>query len=144
MTSNDGAAGEPRAISKADYGCLVAVVVVLLFITELIATAAVGRALGRRIEGSWIGGLAVLNLFLAKVVVDGILKGLGRSRSGKSLEVRGRTVALPEGEVSDDEVVEVRYPSSLLTGFGVACLSLCLVTALVLVAVPTDQMKGVV
>jgi hypothetical protein len=143
MTSDDGTAREPRAISKAAFECLVFVMIVVLAITERIAASAVGRTLGLRIEGGWIGGLTVLNMVLARVAVDGILKRFGLSRSGKTLEVRGRTVAFPEGEVADDEVVEVRCPPSVITGLGVACLIFCLIIALILVAVPHGRMEGI-
>src|SRR5438128_1347382 len=101
MSSDDRAAGEPRAISKAAFECLLFVTMVVLGVAEMVAASAVGRALGHRIEGGWIGGLTVLNIILARVVVDGLLKRRGLSRSGKTLEVRGRTAA-PEGEVADD------------------------------------------
>jgi hypothetical protein len=143
MTPYDGTATEPRAISKAAFRCLVFVTMVLLAVTEAVAASAVGWALGFRIEGGWIGGLAFLNLVLSRVAVDGILKRFGLSRSGKTLEVRGRTVAFPEGEVADDEVVQVRCPPSFLTGLSVACLMCCLLIALILVAVPHGRMEGV-
>jgi hypothetical protein len=143
MTSDDGTATEPTAISRAAFRCLVFVTFFLLTVTEAVAAKAVGWAFGFRVEGGWIGGLAFLNLILARVAVDCILKRFGLSRSGKTLEVRARTVAFAEGEVDDDEVVDVRCPPSFLTGLSVACLMCCLLIALILVAVPHDRMEGV-
>src|SRR4051794_184991 len=110
MTSNDETARETRSISKAAFECLVIVMIIVLTISETAAAVAVSRAVGFRLEGGWISGLTVLNLVLARLAVDGILKRFGLSRSGKTLEVRGKTVTFPEGEVADDEVVEVRCP----------------------------------
>jgi hypothetical protein len=136
-------AKEPRTVSKATFETLVFVTLLVLSITESITASATGRALGFRMEGGWIGGLTVLNMVLARVVVDAMLKRMGRSRSGKTLEVRGRTVAIPEGEVADDERVEVRCPSSLILGLGAMCLAICLLIALILVIVPPARMENV-
>jgi hypothetical protein len=126
MTSGDGMESEPRTISKWTFECLVLATVVLLAFTETFAALVVGRALRLRIEGGYIGGLTVLNLVLARLAVDGILKRFGLSRSGKTLEVRGRTQVSPEGSVGDDEVVEVYLPRSfarfVVWGCPVACV----------------------
>jgi len=143
MTWDEETASEPRTVSKAAFEGLVFVTIILLSITETVAALAVGRALGFRIEGGWIGGLSVLNIVLARLAVDGIFKRFGLSRSGKTLEIRGKTVAFPEGEVADGETVEVRCPSSLITGLGVMCLAICLIIALVLAVADHGRMKGV-
>jgi hypothetical protein len=145
MTRDDGTAKEPKTVSKAAFEILVFVTLVMLFITETVAALATGRALGFRIDidGGWVGGSTVLNIVLARLAVDTILKRFGLSRSGKTVEVRGRTVAFPEGEVADDEVVEVRCPQSFISGLGVMCLAFCLLIILTLAVVPHDRMKGV-
>jgi hypothetical protein len=143
MTSHDGEITEPRTISKAVFEVLVFAMMLVLVVVEVIATSAVCLALGLRAGSGLVGGLGVLNLVLARVFVDGILKRLGLSRSGKTLEVRGRTVATAEGEVDDDETVEVRCPSSYVRGLGLMCLGICLVVALILAVVPHEKMTGV-
>jgi hypothetical protein len=136
MTSGDGMEGEPRTISKWAFECLVLATIVLLAFTETFAALVVGRALRFRIEGGYVGGLAILNVVLARLAVDGILKRFGLSRSGKTLEVRGRTVIGYEGCVGDDEVVEVSLSRSfarfVVWGCPVACVFLAAVGTLLL------------
>jgi hypothetical protein len=104
----------------------------------------VGRALGVRINGHLFGPpISVLSILLARPAVDGVLKWFGMSRSGKTLEVREKTVAFPDGEVADDETVEVRCPSSLITGLGVMFLAACLIIVLFLAAVPHKDITDV-
>ena len=85
-----------------------------------------------------------MNIILARIVADGVLKRFGLSRSGKTLEVRGRTTAIPEGEIADDEVVEVRCSTSLTAWawVGVMCLGFALIGALVVAFAPLDQTEG--
>jgi hypothetical protein len=113
MTSSDELLKAPRTISKWSFECLVLVTIVLLSLADVFAALAVGRALGLPIEGALLSGLIALNVVLARFAVDGVLKRFGLSRSGKTVERRGRTVAIPEGNVGDDEVVEVSLPRSL-------------------------------
>lgn len=134
---------QPRTVSKAAFGCLSWTLFFLILLTELVVTTVLMRRWGVRRDGGWIGGLGMLNLVLAKVAADSILKLMGLSRSGKTVEARGRTVVYPDGEIDDDEVVEVHCPSSFITGLGAACLIFCLVIVLILVAIPHDRMEGV-
>ena len=143
MTRDDRMEGEPRTISRWTFECLVWMTTFMLGFTETIAALMVGRALGLAMPGGGVAGLVVANLVLARVVVDGILKWFGLSRSGKTVEVRARTVASPEGEVEDGETVEVRCPRSFIVGLGVMFLAACLVILLILAAVPHDRMEGV-
>jgi hypothetical protein len=126
MTFSDETVKEPRPVSKWPFECLVIVTMVLLAVTEALGAVVVSRALRLRFEGGYIGGLTILNLWLARPVVDGIFKWFGLSRSGKTLEVRGRAVVSPEGSVGDDEVVEVYLPRSfarfVIWGCPVACV----------------------
>jgi hypothetical protein len=133
---------QPRTVSKTTFVCLYWTLLLVILLAEFAVAAVISKSLGIRLEGVWIGGLGILNLILSKVAADRILKLMGLSRSGKTVEARGRTVALPEGEVGDDEVVEVRCPPSLIMGLGVALLALCLLIALILYAVPHGQMEG--
>jgi hypothetical protein len=143
IDADDATEQRPKTVSKAAFACMSWTLFILIVITESACTMFLTRRLGVRLDSSWLGGLGMLNLILAKVATDGILKLMGLSRSGKTFEARGRTVAFSEGEVADDEVVELRYPSSFITGLGVACLAFCLVMAVLLITVPHDKMKGV-
>jgi hypothetical protein len=60
-----------------------------------------------------------------------------------TIEARGRTVSFPEGEIDEDEIVEVRSPSSLITGLGVAFLICCLLILLLLAVIPHRQIEGI-
>ncbi len=133
----------PRTVSKVAFGCLASTLFFVITLAEIAVALAVSKGLGVRHEAGWIGGLGFLNLILSRVAADGILKLMGLSRSGKTVEARGRTVALAEGEVGDDEVVEVRCPSSFITGLGVACLLFCLLIVSILLLTPPDQVKGI-
>ena len=133
----------PRTVSKAAFGCLSWTLCFLIIAVEFAVALAVSKGFGLRLDGGWIGGLALPIFILSKVAADGILKLMGLSRSGKTVEARGRTVVLAAGEAGDDEVVEVRCPSSLITGLGMAFLTCCLLIVLVLVVIPHDQMEGV-
>ena len=139
----DATVPQPRTVSKAAFGCLSWTLFLLIMITEVVVTTVLMRRWGVRHEGGWIGGLGMLNLILAKVAADGILKLMGLSRSGKTVEARGRTVVYPDGEIDDDEFVEVRCPSSFITGLGVACLLFCLVIVLILLMIPHDRVGGI-
>ncbi len=141
---DETAAGEPRTISKGFFECLVFLTLILITIAELLSALVASLALGVRIQVSWIGGLGLLNYILARLAVDGLLKRFGMSRSGKTREIRGRTVALAEGEVADDEVVELRIPSWLTTTLGVMSLGFSLVILLILPAIPGAQNDTVV
>jgi hypothetical protein len=134
---------QPRTVSKAAFGCLSWTLCLVIMIAEIAVALTVSRGLGVRIEGGWIGGMAFPNLILAKVAADGILKLMGLSCSGKTIEARGRMVAFPEGEIDDDEVIEVRCPSSLILGLSVAFLICCLLIILLLAAIPHRQMEGI-
>lgn len=140
---DEAAERQPRTVSKFAFGCLSRALFVLIMLIELTVSTVLSRRLGVRLDTGWLGGLGILNLVLAKVAADDILKLMGLSRSGKTIEARGRTVVLPEGEIDDDEVVEIRYPSSLITGLGVTCLAIALLIGLMLIAIPHDQMTGV-
>ena len=141
--SEEATTGRPRTISKAAFGCLSCTLFILILATEIAIALAMSKALGVRLEGGgWTVALAFLSVVLSRVAADGILKRMGRSRSGRTVEVRGRTVAHPEGEVGDDEVVEVHCPS-LTMGAGVMCVLFCLVIVLTLVMIPHNQIKGV-
>jgi hypothetical protein len=83
------------------------------------------------------------NIILSRIAVDGILKLLGMSRSGKTVDIRGRAAAIPEGNVADDDVAEVHCPESLIRGLIIICVVCCLGVALMLTLIPHSQMKGV-
>lgn len=135
---------QPKTISKAVFGCLSWSLFVVLFFAQLGISVALSRGFDIHVPPGWIGGLGVVHLFLARLAADAILKSMGLSRSGKTVEARGRTVALAEGEVDDDEVVEVRHPASFLTQLGVMCLAICLLFAGLFVVIPHDLMRGTV
>jgi hypothetical protein len=143
--ASEGAAGEPKTVSKIVFESLVFVMVLALMVGETIVVIEIGRMLGYRIDGGMMGGLMVLNLILARVILDRIFKRFGLSRSGKTLEVRGRTVAhaCSEGEVNDDEKVEVRCPRSMIKGLGLTCLGFCLFIILILLFAPSARNETV-
>lgn len=134
---------QPRTISKGTFQCLVWLLVFVLSVFEVLVASAVGSALGIRGAGGWLGGFCMLNYVLAHVSVDGCLKLFGLSRSGKTLEVRGSTTALPDGEVGDEETVEVRCPASFLNGLGGMCLGLASLILIMLIAIPHEKMTGI-
>jgi hypothetical protein len=130
--------GPVKTVSKATFGCLSWAIFFVILLIEIALSVTVSRVVGVRYEGGWIGGLGLLNLILSRVVADRILKLMGLSRSGKTVEVRGRTVAFPEGEVADDEVVEVRCPSSFITGlFWMSLLMFLLLAVLITLSPPS-------
>lgn len=136
MTSDEESAKEqPRAISKAVFRCLILMMAVLLGVGEVVAALAVRQTLGLRMDGI-VGGLGALNVILATVAVDRILKRFGLSRSGKTLEVRERTVVAPEGDVADDEIVAVGMPKSLIRFLLWVSLPMCLLFGGALVWLP--------
>ena len=142
--SADGATERyPRTVSKVTFGCLAWALFFVITVAEFAVALAVSKGLGVRHEGNWIAGLGFLNFVLSRVAADGILKLMGLSRSGKTVEARRRTAALAEGEAGDDEVVEVRCPPSFITGLGVTCLIFCLLIVLILLMTPLDQVKGI-
>jgi len=115
MDSEEATLKEPRVISKAAFEILVVLTFILLTILEIAAVLALNRALGHRLAGGTVGAFLVApSVIVSRLAVDRVLKRFGLSRSGKTMERRGRTVATAEGEVDDDEVVEVRLPKSLL------------------------------
>ena len=114
--------GKPRTVSKGTFDGLTWILLFVLTVSECLLVAVGCRTLGLRFDGGWVGGFFVLNWVLVRIAVDGILKRLGLSRSGKTVEVRGRTAALPEGDVTDDEVVEVHCPKSFIRFVFWGCL----------------------
>ena len=92
LTPNDVTVKEPRVISKWMFQCIVLLAMIVLSTAEIVAILLVTRSFGLRIQGGWMsglnGGLGVLNILISKVAVDGILKRMGMSRSGKKVEVR--------------------------------------------------------
>ncbi len=120
-------------VSKGTFELVVFVLILTFAIAEMALGLAIGRVFRHPFNGGMIGGLFLLNLVLARATADRIFRRMGMSRSGKTLEVRGRTVALPEGEVADDEVVEVHCPRSFVRGFLVLCVVICLAMSFILV-----------
>ena len=107
--------GESKTISKRTFGCLTATLMIAISVVEVIAAHPGGRALGFKIQPGWIVGLGFLNLVLSHVAADKILKLFGRSRSGKVVEVRGRSLLEPDEEAWPGEVVEVHLPKGMIT-----------------------------
>ncbi len=118
---------EPRVVSKAAFNGLLFALVVPITIAESVIAIAICHALGQhsRDIGGIVAGMGFPNLILARVAVDRILRALGRSRSGRTVERRGRTTALPEGTVDDDEVAEIRYPKGFVRFLFWGSLGFC-------------------
>lgn len=133
---------QPKTVSKTAFGILSWSLFFVILSVQLGIVVALSRGFGIHVPPGWTGGLGILHLFLARLAADAILKAMGLSRSGKTVEARGRTVALAEGEVDDDEVVEVRCPAPFLTQLGVMCLAICLLLVGLFVVIPPDLMRG--
>lgn len=115
----------PRTVSKAGYFSLWITLCVVFQFVELASSSAISRSLGVRHDSSWAAGLGYLNVVLAKVAADRILKRMGLSRSGKTVERRGRAAPLT-CEDDDDEVVVVDLSPSTRKKLGVLGLIACL------------------
>lgn len=135
---------QPKTVSKTAFACLSWSLFFVIFFAQLGISVALSRGFGIHVPEGWIGGLGVLHLFLARLAADAILKTMGLSRSGRTVEARGRTVALAEGDVDDDDVIEVRCPAPFLTQLGVMCLVCCLLLVGLFVVIPHDLMRGTV
>lgn len=126
MTSDEATLEEPRTISKAAFETLVVLTFLVLTIGEMAIAVALSRALKSRFDKSTIGpALLFPTLILSRIAVDRVLRRFGLSRGGKTMERRGRTVAAPEGDVDDDEVVEVRFSRSFARFLFWGSLAVC-------------------
>jgi hypothetical protein len=137
--------GRPTTASRTTFACLVLSLFLVCALAEypLAVTAAGSR--GPR-SGLWIGWLALFSLSSCWLAAEAIFKLLGISRSGKTIEVRGRVAGLTEGATDDSEVVEVRisgWSRWVIWSQIVFVLLICLGMILILVLVPHSKMKGV-
>ena len=97
-----------------------------IMIVEVLITLGISRAFGIHLGSSVVAGMGLPNVIIAGVLADQIFKRMGLSRSGTTVEGRKPTTVTPEGEVGDDEVVEIFYRRSFYLGLGVACLLICM------------------
>ncbi|WP_406694431.1 hypothetical protein V5E97_25485 [Singulisphaera sp. Ch08] len=114
-------------------------------ILEFVLLAVIFYSLGLRWNqaGLWVSGLGYANAILSTRVVDALLIRMGRSRSGKTVEVRGRTIAHAEGIAGGEDVLEVYGSRSLYHGLIAMCLGICVMTLAVLfLFLPHDRMSG--
>lgn len=139
----DSPQGLPKTVSKVTFGCLSGAIFFVILAAEITLNEILSRAVGVRPDRGFIAGLGILSLILSGVATDRILRLMGLSRSGKSIEIRGRTVAFHEGEVAGNEVVECRFSHSFINGLILMCLACCLLITLILVVIPQDRMEGV-
>ena len=86
--SDEPSESNTRTVSNFTFGCLTW----NLFIVFQIAATVVLVRFGIRLEGFGVV-LLFLNFVLSKVAADRILKLMGRSRSGITVEETGRTLA---------------------------------------------------
>lgn len=124
---------QDRTVSKETFESVVIGLILTFTMAEMILGLTFELALHRPFNGGMFGFLFGLNIVLARIAADRIFRRLGMSRSGKTLEIRARTVAFPEGEVADDDVVEVHCPRSLVRGLLVLCAVICLAMTFILV-----------
>lgn len=117
----------PATVSKMTFRCFFWTLFVVFVIAECALAAVISRIASVRDESSRVGGLVVINIILAWLAADGILKRMGRSLSGKTVEVRRRAAAVTEEDVADNNVAEVRVPASLIRGLLITCLTICLI-----------------
>jgi hypothetical protein len=139
MPGHEAALSKARTISRGGFLASVVALGIVFFIAELLAVAALAWALGTSwLIGGWVGGLACPNALLAHRAVDRILIRLGRSRSGKVVEVRARATAGPEVAISS-EAVAVPHSRPLIGMMVAACLSLALAALLFLGLAPRPR-----
>ncbi len=129
MDLDESTVRESKVISKPAFETLVFLTFILLTILVTVGAVKLSRALGHQLNVGLIGGLGLPNMILSRIALDRVLKRFGLSRSGKTMERRGRTVAIPEGDVDDDEVVEVRFPKSFVRFLFLGCLAGCVLLA---------------
>lgn len=99
---------ETRTISRAEFGCLSAAMTTTFMVSFAIALACARDALGWQFDPLiWVSFFSLACLIVSSLLLDGILKRLGLSRSGKAVEACTRSVAHPDGNVAPGEVVEV-------------------------------------
>jgi len=106
---------EPRTVSKATFECLGFVILTMLMLVELVLLLLFSRVLRMNLPSAaswggaagWVCTVVFPNILFSRVATDRLLKVLGLSRSGITREIQGRSVALPEGQVEDDEAVAV-------------------------------------
>jgi hypothetical protein len=113
-----------------------------LIVTGAIILAGVQFKLGREslVVGCMVGLITGLSPLIARHATDWIFVRLGKSRRGKTLEIRGRTALIPEGEVADDDLVEIRRPESLGRGLINPFLVFGFLIALMLPVVPREAL----
>ena len=112
---------EPKTVSKRMFLCLIFVLTIVFAIIETLLLFAVRKATGIKIDQAWVSGSTYLNIILAYVATDRLLKRFGLSRSGIVVEVQGRSMLEPEGEVLPGEVVEAHIPRGMSWFVLISC-----------------------
>jgi hypothetical protein len=119
---------QPKAISQWAFVLLslcIFVVVVLAVVGGILARLLL-PALGIRFETIglyWLGPV----LFFSGWITNKLLKLLGRSRSSKTVEVRGRSATNPEGDIAEDAVVVLHFPqTAMVRGLIASSLAICI------------------
>ena len=139
MSSDGKVASGLHTVSKMAYVLLA----FALTTGAALATILASWVTGVRLEGYVSSGLVVVDVLLGTLGADAILRRLGLSRSGKTVEVRGRTTAFHAGGVDHGQVVEVRIPRPFLVKLGVVCLGLCLAFSLPLATAPRGALRDI-
>lgn len=117
---------EPQTVSKTTFGCLTLSLVGLFGCIATIVSLKLTEALHLRREPSFVGGFAFLYLILARATVDRVLRWLGLSRSGKTIEVYARSGVEPSGKGLPDGAAEARLSKGMKWFMLVASPIMCL------------------
>ncbi len=113
---------EPETVPKWLFHTVVGVVSMGFAALGMVLLIGVELALGVRLPGGTMGGFVLPNMIVSYLAVDRLFKHFGLSRSGQTVEVRGRAAPEPEGYVEPGEVTEVHLSAGTKWGALVGCL----------------------
>jgi hypothetical protein len=133
---------EPKTFTKLEFVGLYSVLVAALLCVELILASALARLTGIDLRTNWASDGVLLALFLGTTLTVGLFRLQGRSLAEGPIQRHTRTLALPEGSVSDEEVVEVRGPEGANLALALACFSCSLACLSILIVIPAEKMTG--
>jgi hypothetical protein len=113
---------------------------------EMILVLIISLRLGHPITDfdGYVGGLFVLNYWLAMVGVDRIYKRFGYSPSATTHQTQSRMRVQAERDFAHDEVVELPVPKPFIRASVWCCLFLCPAIVFDLIFIlPKDRMLGI-
>ncbi len=113
-----------RTVSRFTFRLTVLLAVFLIIVFEIIVLTIISRRLGSGKDspiGGYVGGLVMLNIFLAYAGVDRAFKAFGLSRSGRMVEGR-RPAAMASESTSVEDVVDIQCSRSVSNALVLMCL----------------------